>query len=79
MEDLNHKDDEGNTALHLAIKVVDDLKSTRPVRSLLYNGIRTDIPDDKGVLPIKLAEQIEGARLRLEVLKMLDTQTTSLK
>lgn len=56
MEDLNHKDDEGNTALHLAIKVVDDLKSTRPVRSLLYNGIRTDIPDDKGVLPIKLAE-----------------------
>lgn len=46
MEELNHKDEEGNTALHLAIKIVDELRSTRPVRSLLYNGASTDIKDE---------------------------------
>ena len=65
--------------MHLAIKVVDNLESTRPVRSLLYNGSTTDVQDGNGLLPIDLAKEIEHPKLRLEVLKMLQTQSTSLK
>ena len=78
-EDLCQKDDEGNTAMHLAIKVVDTLESTRPVRSLIYNGSPTDIPDHNGVLPLTLAKQIENPKMKLDVLKMLQTQSASLK
>lgn len=55
VEQLAQKDDEGFTAMHLAIKITEKLESTRPVRSLIYNGAPTDIADNDGNLPIDLA------------------------
>jgi len=42
---LDDQDVEGYTPLHLAVKSVDALKSTRPVRSLLIRGASRDIKD----------------------------------
>lgn len=36
--DLEAQDEKGFTALHLAVKSVETLKSTRPVRALLLKG-----------------------------------------
>lgn len=36
--DLEYQDKAGNTPLHLAIKSVPQLRSTRPVRALLLRG-----------------------------------------
>lgn len=79
MEDLRQQDLEGSTAMHLAIKVVESIESTRPIRSLLFNGSPTDIRDNEGFLPIDLAKQVENPKLRKEILMMLETQSTSLK
>ena len=48
---LDVRDSEGYTPLHLAIKTVDHVESTRPVRFLLIRGARTDIRDNRGRLP----------------------------
>jgi palmitoyltransferase ZDHHC13/17 len=39
---LNARDNAGFTALHLAVKSVEQLQSTRPVRALLLKGARRD-------------------------------------
>lgn len=49
--DLNDQDIEGFTALHLAVKSVETLKSTRPVKTLLIKGISRDIKDYDGRIP----------------------------
>ena len=36
--DLELHDDQGNTPLHLSVKSVEILKSTRPVKALLLKG-----------------------------------------
>lgn len=46
--DLEVKDLQGYTPLHLAIKSVGELKSTRPVRALLLKGADRDAVDSKG-------------------------------
>ena len=71
IEELAQKDDEGFTAMHLAIKITERLESTRPVRSLIYNGAPSDIPDNEGNLPIDLARQIENPKMRDEILAQL--------
>lgn len=45
MDQLSHRDDEGYTAMHLAIKTSDKLENSRTVRVLLYHGASTDILD----------------------------------
>lgn len=65
--------------MHLAIKVAESLESTRPIRSLLFNGSPTDIRDRDGFLPIDLAKRIENPKMRKDILMMLETQSTSLK
>jgi len=55
---LDDKDSEGYTALHLAVRSVETLKSTRPVRALLIRGAPRNIKDSKGRLPIDLVEEI---------------------
>ena len=55
VDQLAQKDDEGFTAMHLAIKITEKLESTRPVRSLIYNGAPTNIADKDGNFPIDLA------------------------
>ena len=54
--------------MHLAIKITEKLESTRPVRSLIYNGAPINIPDNEGNLPIDLARQIEDVKMREEIL-----------
>jgi ankyrin repeat protein len=45
--DLEYKDKAGNTPLHLAIKSVPILQSTRPVRALLIRGADRATRNDK--------------------------------
>ena len=55
---LDDQDIEGYTPLHLAIKSVETLRSTRPVRSLLIRGASRDSRDKQGRKPIELVDQI---------------------
>lgn len=47
--DLSAKDQKGYTPLHLAVKSVEQLKSTRPVRALLIKGADRSIKDNEGL------------------------------
>jgi len=53
---LEDKDCEGFTPLHLAVKSVESLKSTRPVRALLIRGASRDAKSNDGKTPSDLAE-----------------------
>ena len=55
---LDDKDIEGFTPLHLAVKSVDVLRSTRPVRSLLIRGASRDVRDNNDKKPIDLIDQV---------------------
>jgi ankyrin repeat protein len=55
-QNLNEKDIEGFTPLHLAVRSVDALKSSRPVRSLLIRGASRDIVDNNDRNPMVLAD-----------------------
>ncbi len=55
---LDIQDQEGYTPLHLAVKSVEGVDSTRPVRFLLVRGASTEIKDNKGRQPIDLAKDI---------------------
>jgi len=54
--DLNDQDVEGYTPLHLAIKSVETLRSSRPVRSLLIRGASRNVKDNLGKKPIDLID-----------------------
>lgn len=71
---LDDKDIDGFTPLHLAVRSVDSLKSSRPVRSLLIRGARRDITDKNARTPMDLADSIQSELLRTEVQKMLRIQ-----
>ena len=64
VSDLEDKDVEGYTPLHLAIKSVEQLRSTRPVRTLLVRGARRDARDKTGRLPVEIADQITDEFLK---------------
>ena len=51
---LNIQDKDGNTALHLAVKSVDSIETTRPVRFLLVRGADPSLQDNKGMKPLDL-------------------------
>jgi palmitoyltransferase ZDHHC13/17 len=57
-DQLNDKDCDGYTPLHLAVKSVDSLKTTRPVRSLLIRGASRDAVDNENKKPIDLVELV---------------------
>ena len=40
--------------MHLAVKSVEVLKSTRPVRALLLKGANRDVQDDNGKTPLSM-------------------------
>jgi ankyrin repeat protein len=52
--ELDSKDIEGYTPLHLAVKSVETLKSVRPVRSLLIRGASRNVKDKNGRTPADL-------------------------
>lgn len=56
---LEKQDLAGYTPLHLAIKAVPDLKSTRSVRALLLKGASRNTRNTQGLPPV---EMIETAR-----------------
>lgn len=68
---LDDADIEGYTPLHLAVKSVDALKSTRPVRSLLIRGASRDAKDKQGRKPVELLEQVTNPVLQNELRHML--------
>ena len=49
--------------MHLAVKSVDSVDSTRPVRFLMIRGARTDIRDNKGRLPADLIRDVNNRDL----------------
>lgn len=55
---LEAKDHAGFTPLHLAIKAVPDLKSTRPVRALLLKGAERDARNLQGVPSIEMVDEM---------------------
>ena len=68
---LNMQDLEGFTPLHLAVKSVEGVGSTRPVRYLLLRGAKTDIKDKKGRLPIDMVRELRNPIFKLELTRML--------
>ena len=68
---LDIRDSEGYTPLHLAIKTVDHVDSTRPVRFLLVRGAKIDVRDKKGRLPLDLIKEVKNRDLAADLVKML--------
>mgnify|MGYP001806482806 CR=1 FL=1 len=58
VKNLDEQDIEGFTPLHLAIKSVETLRSTRPVRALLIRGASRNSRDKAGRKPAELVDQI---------------------
>ena len=52
------RDKDGFTALHLAVKSVEKVESSRPVKALLLRDAPKFIRDKNGNLPVDIAEQI---------------------
>ena len=68
---LNERDEQGLTPLHLAVKSVRTLNSTRPVRALLMRGAQRSLQDNQGRRPIDLAVQSQPSPCYEELRKML--------
>lgn len=75
-ENLKFQDQEGYTAMHLAVKLAEKLESSRPVRVLLYHGAPLNIKDLNGNLPIDFAKNLENEQIRDQVVRILDQKTT---
>jgi len=56
---LDIKDNDGYTALHLAVKSVDHVESVRPVRFLLIRGADKNVQDNDGNTPLDFIEKGE--------------------
>jgi|APSaa5957512535_1039671.scaffolds.fasta_scaffold76090_1 ankyrin repeat protein len=69
--DLQLKDVDGYTPLHLAVKSAEEFKSCRPIRALLFRGANKNTTDAKGQLPINIADTIENEKLKGEVIGYL--------
>jgi ankyrin repeat protein len=68
---LDDQDIEGFTPLHLAIKSVETLRSTRPVRALLIRGSSRNTRDKNGRKPADLVDSITIPSLQQELKQML--------
>jgi ankyrin repeat protein len=67
------KDLEGQTALHLAVKSTEKLKSGRPVRALLMRGADKMIKDKNAKLPEDLIKDITSESLQKELINSMST------
>jgi len=61
------------TPLHLAVKAVNDLNTTRPVRALLISGASRKVEDKINRKPIDLIVEVEDDKLRNELKEILKT------
>lgn len=73
---LDDKDIEGFTPLHLAVRSVETLKSTRPVRALLIRGAPRNVRDNKGRLPADLIGDLSSMSMRQQLIEELDNPRT---
>ena len=69
--DLEIQDDQGYTALHLAVKSVEQLKSTRPVRALLLKGANREARDHNNKRPVDMISEHLPYELIRELRTML--------
>ena len=71
--ELNIRDEEGYTPLHLAVKSVDIVESTRPVRFLMIRGADKTVTDNQGLTPLGLVNngEVESEHLANDLRKML--------
>lgn len=72
--DLNARDVDGYTPLHVAVKATEKLQSSRPLRCLLVKGADRSIKDNKGRTAQDLAKELKGIEsidLQREIVKML--------
>lgn len=68
---LELQDWSGLTPLHLAIKSVGDLKSTRPVRALLLKGAKRSAINKKGETCTQMIKDDVSESMRKELQQML--------
>lgn len=69
--DLNPKDQKGFTPLHLAVKSVEALKSTRPVRALLLKGADRNSVDNEGKTATQMISDSLPENIKLDLVEML--------
>lgn len=65
------QDKEGFTALHLAVRSVEELESTRPIRALLMKGAKPNIKDREGLLPIDHVDAFSNDAIKPDIRKIL--------
>ncbi len=69
---LNLTDELGQTALHTAVKRINDAESVRGLRFLLLKGAKKDVRDSNGRTASDYCGQIENDKLRSEAILMLE-------
>mmetsp|Transcript_44323 Transcript_44323/g.43016 ORF Transcript_44323/g.43016 Transcript_44323/m.43016 type:complete len:128 (-) Transcript_44323:135-518(-) len=69
--DLEAQDVQGSTPLHLAVKSVEVLMSTRPVRALLLKGANRTSKDNKEKSPTDVISDSLDDHLRYELISIL--------
>ena len=69
---LEIQDNLGFTPLHLAIRTVDELKSTRPVRSLLLSGAKRSKQTNEGETAIDMIRDNLPENMKKELIGMLE-------
>ena len=68
---IDEADQRGLTPLHLAVKAVNDLNTTRPVRALLICGASRKSQDKIGRKPIDMIDEAEDPKLKSELKEVL--------
>lgn len=76
LKEINDQDIEGMTPLHLAVKTVEGMKTTRPVRALLIRGALRDLRNKEGKRAIDLIDNILTPYLRDETKSILKNPKT---
>ena len=73
---IDEADQRGLTPLHLAVKAVNDLNTTRPVRALLISGASRKKEDKIKRKPIDLIDEVDDAKLKGELKEILKTPSS---
>ena len=75
--DVNIKDREGYTPLHLAVRGVDAIESCRPVRALLIKGADINLRDNRGRLPFDYVRDVQSREFANELRKLLQSNQST--